>query len=534
MFDLLITSGRVVDGTGAPWMHADVAIRGGRIAAVGRLAGYQASTTIDAHGSIVCPGVVDMHSHSDWALVWNPSADSSIRQGVTTEVVGNCGLSVFPVNDRNRQLVENLLWKPSPEDEIEWRTIGEWFDMVERHVPAINVAALVGHGAIRGAVIGEASRFTTAQEQGEMVALLRQALEEGAAGMSSGLEYFPANQTSTEELIELNYVVAEYGRLYATHMRDRAMYFVEAVQECIDIASATGVALQCSHMGAKPGPGDRDAAQRRVMDMLEAARNRGVDILADVNHVYQWGNGGLLPFLPPWVTADGIDKAHEYLRDPQARQRIKADFDRYWLHPREGRWDDIRLRHARGSPHWENMTIREIMRATGRDGYDVIMDILDADPEMQAMANGLEYTLETVRLQAVSHLFAIASDTTALHHSGPLARYAAHPHHYGWVPHVLARWVREWRWLPLEEAIRKMTSLPAGRVGLYDRGLVRAGMAADLLVFDPDQIMDTSTFEDPVSFPEGIEFVIVNGQIAVRDGEPTGVRAGQVLRFSAA
>jgi N-acyl-D-aspartate/D-glutamate deacylase len=177
------------------------------------------------------------------------------------------------------------------------------------------------------------------------------------------------------------------------------------------------------------------------------------------------------------------------------------------------------------------MTIGEISRETGRDGYDVIMDILDADPEMQAMANGLEYTEETVRLQATSPLFAIASDTTTLRSSGPLSRYAAHPHHYGWVPHVLARWVREWQWLPLEEAIRKMTSFPAARIGLRDRGLIRPGMAADLFVFDEHEILDTSTFDEPISFPMGIHYVLVNGQLAVRGGEPTGIRAGHVLRF---
>jgi N-acyl-D-amino-acid deacylase len=361
--------------------------------------------------------------------------------------------------------------------------------------------------------------------------MLEQALEEGAAGLSSGLEYLPANQTSTEELLALNHIVARSGRMYATHMRDRSFWFVGAVQECIRIADQTGVAFQCSHMGAKPGPGDRDLVQQTVQNMLVDARNRGIDILADVNHVYQWGNGGLLPFLPPWVTSEGIEKAHEHLQDLATRERIKGDFDRYWLHPREGRWDDIRLRRAPSSPQWEGMTLGEISRQEGRDGYDVIMDILDADPEMQAMANGLEYTLETVRLQATSPLFAIASDTTTLPIRGPLADYAAHPHHFGWVPHVLARWVRERKWLRLEEAIRKMTSFPATRVGLKDRGLIRPGMYADLMVFDELKILDTSTFEQPVSLPEGIHCVVFNGQVAVEHGELTGVSACYLLRF---
>jgi N-acyl-D-amino-acid deacylase len=440
-------------------------------------------------------------------------------------------MSVFPVNERSRKIVDNLVWKSQPENEVTWRTAADWFDCVEEAQPAINVVSLVGHGTIRAAVIGDESRFTTPDELAAMERLLRQALDAGAAGLSSGLEYLPANRTSAEELVALNHIVASYGRLYATHMRDRAFWFVQSVQECIDIADETGVAFQCSHMGAKPGPGDRDMVQRTVMNMLVDARARGIDILADVNHVYQWGNGGLLPFLPAWVTSEGIDKAHDYLRDPAMRRRIKGDFDRYWLHPREGRWDDIRLRNARSSPQWEGMTIGEISRDTGRDGYDVIMDILQADPEMQALANGLEYTEETVRLQATSPLFAIASDTTTLKSTGPLAQYAAHPHHFGWVPHVLARWVREWRWLSLEEAVRKMTSLPAGRVGLGDRGLIRPGMAADVLIFDQLKVLDTSTFESPISFPKGIRYVIVNGQVAVRDGNPTGTRAGRVLRF---
>jgi N-acyl-D-amino-acid deacylase len=534
MFDLIIRNGRVIDGTGAPWMRSDIGIQGEHIAAVDNLGKAEAREVLDVAQSVVCPGIVDIHSHSDWAIASSPGADSTLRQGVTTEVMGNCGMSVFPVNERNRVLVENLLWKSGPDDTVRWTTMGEWFDCVEEAQPAINVVSLVGHGTIRSAVIGDESRFTTPDELEDMKQLLEQALDEGAAGLSSGLEYLPANQTTTQELIELNHVVARYGRMYATHMRDRAFWFVQSVQECIDIADRTGVAFQCSHMGAKPGPGDRDMVQRTVQNMLLDARNRGIDILADVNHVYQWGNGGLLPFLPPWATAEGIAKAHEYLNDPRMRKRIKEDFDRYWLHPREGRWDDIRLRWAPNSPQWEGMTIGEISRQVGRDGYDVIMDILDAEPEMQCMANGLEYTEETVRLQATSPLFAIASDTTALTPTGPLASYAAHPHHYGWVPHVLARWVREWKWLSLEEAIRRMTSLPAMRVGLRDRGLIRPGMYADLLIFDDLKIVDTSTFENPISFPEGIRTVVLNGQVAVRDGEPTGVRAGKVLRFGSA
>jgi len=530
MFDLIICNGRVIDGTGSPWMHTDIGTEGERITAMGCLDEADARDVIDAGGHIVCPGIVDLHSHSDWTLASYPQAESTLRQGVTTEVVGNCGLSVYPVNDLNHNRVENLLWKTSDAPAPTWQTIAGWFDAVQDARPATNVAALVGHGTLRAAVIGGASRNTTPDEVTNMKRLLEEALEQGAAGLSSGLEYFPANQTSTEELIELNHVVARYGRLYATHMRDRGFWFVPSVQECIHIAEATGVAFQCSHMGAKPGPGDRDRVQQIVQGMLWDARNRGIDILADVNHVYQWGNGGLLPFLPPWVTVEGIAKAHDYLKDPAMRARIKADFDRYWLHPREGRWDDIRLRRARSSPQWEGMTIGEIMRQEGRDGYDVIMDILDADPDMEALANGLEYTLETVRLQATCPLFAIASDTTTLPSTGPLTKYAAHPHHFGWVPHVLARWVRERQWLSLEEAIRRMTSFPAARAGIRDRGVLRPGMYADVMVFDDLKVEDTSTFEEPVSLPIGIHHVVVNGQVAVRDGELTGVRAGKVLR----
>ncbi len=532
MFDLIIRNGRVIDGTGAPWLRLDIGVQGERIVALGNLASAAAAEVIDASGLIVCPGIVDLHSHSDWTLASYPAAESTLRQGVTTEVVGQCGLSVYPVNERNRARVQRQLWSASPAGGPAWHSTGDWLATVEAGRPAINVAAMVGHGTIRSAVIGDASRHTTPDEVAAMVRLLEEALDQGAAGLSSGLEYLPANSTSTEELIELNRVVARYGRLYATHMRDRSFWFVQAVQECIHIADVTGVAFQCSHMGAKPGPGDRDLVQQTVQNMLLDARNRGIDILADVNHVYQWGNGGLLPFLPPWVTAEGIAHAHEILKDPAQRARIKADFDRYWLHPREGRWHDIRLRRARSSPQWEGMTIGEIMAETGRDGYDVIMDILDADPDMESMANGLEYTLETVRLQATNPLFAIASDTTTLPSSGPLAAYAAHPHHFGWVPHVLARWVRERRWLTLEEAIRKMTSFPAARAGVRDRGIIRPGLYADLMIFDDLKIEDTSTFEEPVSLPKGIHHVVVNGRVAVCDGEPTGERAGKVLRFS--
>lgn len=531
MFDLIIRNGRVIDGTGAPWVRGDIGIKGERIAAFGNLDEAQAAEVLDVGGNIVGPGIVDIHSHSDPAIISNPAADSHLRQGVTMEVMGNCGKSTAPVTEHNCIRIENRLLKAKPADTVNWTTMAEWFDRVEEAQPAINVACLVGRGTIRAAVIGYESRLTTPEEMEAMKVLLEQALGEGAAGLSSGLEYLPTNQTSAGQLIELNSVVARHGRMYATHMRDRSFWFVESVQECIDIADKTGVAFQCSHMGAKPGPGDRDMVQQTVQNMLLDARNRGVDILADVAHVYQWGNGSLLSLLPPWVTAEGIEKAHGYLKNPKLRAKIKGDFDRYWLHPREGRWDDIRLRRAPQSAQWEGMTIGEISRQAGRDGYDVIMDILDAQPDMEAIANGLEYTQETVRLQATCPLFAIASDSTVLAPAEPFASYAIHPFHFGWVPHVFARWVREWKWLRLEEAIRRMTSLPAARVGLRDRGLIRPGMYADLMVFDDLRILDTSTFENPISFPEGIHHVVVNGQVAVRHGEPTGIRAGRVLRF---
>jgi N-acyl-D-amino-acid deacylase len=531
MLDLLIRNGRVIDGTGAPWMRGDVGIKGERIVAFDHLGDAAAVEVIDAKGDVVCPGIVDIHCHSDRAIVANPGADSTLRQGVTTEVMGNCGMSMAPVNERNRAKVESQMLRAKPDDTVGWTTMAQWFDRVEEAQPAINVASLVGHGTMRAAIVGDQNRFTTPEEIEAMKALLEQALDEGAAGLSSGLEYLPASQTSTEELIELCHILARYGRMYATHMRDRGFWFVGAVQECIDIADKTGVIFQCSHMGAKPGPGDRDALQQTVQHMLLDARNRGIDILADVNHVYQWGNGHLVSLLPPWVTEEGFEKAHEYLRDGEVRERIKGDFDRYWLHPREGRWDDIRVRHASHSPQWEGMTIGEIMRQERRDGYDVIMDVVDAEPDMHVLVNGLEYTQETVRLQATSPLYAIASDTTTLAPTEPFASYAAHPHHYGWVPHVFARWVREWNWLSLEEAICKMTSFPAARVRLKDRGLIRPGMYADLMIFDDLKILDTSTFENPIGFPEGIHYVVVNGQVAVRHGEPTGVRAGKVLRF---
>jgi N-acyl-D-amino-acid deacylase len=531
MLDLVIINGRLIDGSGAPWVRADIGISGDRIAACGNLKYVEAGKVVDARGMIVCPGIVDIHTHSDWAIAANPSADSTLRQGITTEVMGNCGMSVAPISSRNRDIVRGMLWS-GPHFEPDWETFGDWLQRVEDAHPAINVACLVGHGTIRSAVIGDENRYTTPDELERMKALLREALEQGAAGLSSGLEYLPANQTTTEELVHLCQIVAEYGRLYATHMRDRGFRFLESVQECISIAEETGVAFQCSHMGAKPGPGDRAKIQLTAQSMLEDARNRGVDILADVNHVYQWGMGMLVCLLPPWVTAEGLGKAHEYLRDAEARRKIKADFDRYWLHPREGRWDDIVLKRASHSHRWEGMSIGEISQQVGKDGYDVIMDILDAEPDLKTLASALEYSMDVIQLQAESPLFAIGSDTTTLSAAEPFASYVTHPHHFGSVPHVLAFWVRERRWLTLAEAIRKMTSFPALRVGIRDRGLVRPGMFADILVFDEEKVRDTSTFDNPISYPEGIKHVIVNGQTAVRDGEPTEKRAGRVLRFS--
>lgn len=529
-FDIIIRNGRVVDGTANPWYRADVAIEDGKITKMGGLNSSQADTVLDARELVVSPGFIDMHTHSDIPLLLNPRAESSVRQGVTTEVLGNCGYSCAPVSDATReQLVGNLL-AYSPEVAVDWHTIGEYLDRLEEGGIAHNAATLLGHGTLRIAVMGLESRLPNNEELEEMKALAAESMEGGAFGMSTGLVYAPGNSSSTEELVELCRVVARYGGIYATHVRSEG---VEAVVEAIEIGERAGVPVHLSHHPT--GTFIMRGKTEKTLRLVDEARGRGVEVTCDL-HPYLWGLTALTATLPGWAFEGGPERMLERLRDPRVREELKKAMveGTSTVHQliRAGLWDRILLGSSEGSPSLVGRGFEEIARLKGTDPRDAVLDVLMAEGLglQSAFILAETYSETDVRNVMAHPTSMIGADGFALAPYGPLAKLGFHPRSYGTFPRVIQEYVREKGVLTLEDAVRRMTSAPAQRLGLRDRGLVRDGMWADIAIFDPERIGDRATYKEPSRYPAGIEYVLVNGVIVVMEGEHTGALPGRALR----
>jgi N-acyl-D-aspartate/D-glutamate deacylase len=529
-FDALIRNGRVVDGTGGPWFVADVALHRGLVAAVGRLDGARAALELDATGKTVAPGFVDIHEQSDWTLLADPRASSAIRQGVTTVVPGNCGFSAAPLVDLSAQrgglygYVEGLT--------VDWRTFGEYLDRLRAARPAVNVAPLVGHGALRSAVMGFAPRPPQEGEQGAMRALLEEALEAGAFGLSAGLEYAPGQNAAPDELVDLLGPVRAGGRLFAVHIRSRDYHYLPAVEEALQVARRAGVATQLSHLTARYGA-LRDA-DRAVWRLLDEARDGGLDVTCD-QHPFTTSNGAATTVLPPWAFEGGREALAGRLRDPQTRARLKE-----FRGPQNklivaGQWQLISLVAAPQRPDLLGRPLHQLAAERGGDPYDAIFDAmlaaLEAGDDPTAVRLRAEhYVDEEVLRDALTHpLYMFESDGQVLAPDGPLGA-VRNPYSYGWVARFLGTYARDRGWLTLEDAVRRLTSFPARKLGLGDRGLLRPGMRADLVVFDAATLRPQDTALDPSRFPSGVSDVFVNGVPAVREGVATGARPGHVLR----
>jgi len=549
-FDLTIRNGRVVDGAGNTWFRADIGIEGGKIAKIGNVSSPEGRRAIDARGMVVCPGFIDIHQHSDTTLLINPKCESMVRQGVTTQVVGNCGLSCAPVSDATRDLLEGFLFGFMPKTKIDWHTFGEYLNRLEQRGVATNVAALVGHGAVRIAVLGSANRLPTANELGEMKRLVASAMEDGAFGMSTGLGYAPGMFSDTNEIIELTEVVARHGGLYATHVRNEAtgLAWEKSVREAIETAEKTGVRLQVSHIESHY-PNWRK--QEGILKMLEDARATGVDVTTDVPP-YLCGYTTVAQLLPDWALAGGRPRILGRLGHPETRDRIRK-----WLPTASGAQPQPAVRmvadglankiwvgDSKKNPDLVGASLAEIGELRARHPFDAALDlILEEEGLFPIMC---ELHLEDDIRKVVEHpLSMIGSDGYACAPYGTLAEAKPHPRNYGVFPHTFTKYVRGdtrkeepkevgERLITLEEAVRKMTSFPAQKLGLRDRGLIREGMAADIVIFDPERIEDLATYANPHQYPKGIPYVLVNGLLVVEDGEHIGTVAGKVLRSSAA
>ena len=528
MYDLLLRGGHVVDGTGRAAFRADVGVSGDRITMVDLPAGpVEACRIEDIAGEVVAPGIIDIHTHSDFTMLEARDGHSVVRQGITTEVVGNCGQSYAPITALNEEVIaqRSLSWQPGVA--VDWRTVGEYLDRV-REGNATNSYFLVGHSAIRSGAIGFDDRPAKPDEIAEMSRLVESALEEGARGLSFGLEYPPVRTATTEELLALSTVVGSKGGFLSCHMRNRDENFERATREILEVARCSGVRLQLSHLTAKPG--HPDGAWERVMEAIEAARDDGVDVAADV-YPYGTGPGFATAFLPAWAIEGGPDATLRRLRDPATRAQLMTDNDRYWRFAAAGAWDRITLVYSAAHPNWVGERIDVLGERQGVPPYEVILRLFeDEGAGMGGITlNGLIFPEDHVRECMTHPLFSIGSDGWRGTRDGGEGEVARHPNCWGWVPLVLGDYVRDLGVLSLEEAMWKMTGYPAERLGLDDRGTVEVGRHADLMVFNPETVGTSSSYEHPAVRPTGISRVYVNGRAAVSDGELTGRLAGRVL-----
>ncbi|MGZ4132795.1 MAG: N-acyl-D-amino-acid deacylase family protein [Actinomycetota bacterium] len=542
-FDLLLRGARVVDGTGNPWRHDDVAVAGDRIVAVGRLDPSDAGVVVDAKDRYVAPGFVDIHTHSDIGILQDPSAENIVRQGVTTHVTGNCGGSPAPVDEATRALAEEQFPDYGHPVAYAWSTFGEYLDVVEAKGVGVNVAPLIGHGTVRLAVLGYEQRPPEPAELDRMRAYVDEAMRAGAFGMSTGLVYPPGCFGETDEIVALAEVVAGYGGLYASHIRGERETVVEAVTECIAIGERAGCRTQISHNAPKFGGAH---LLPQVTALWEDARARGLDVAVD-NDAHTDLAWGLRDGLPQWTHELASADLLALLGTAEGRRAIVdevvADV-RPAYGPvgllKHGAWDRVWFLPNPWSPAITGMTVAEAAAARGVDGWTAYLDEIVAS---EGGAQGLFDYIELEVLHAVARhpMVMLCSDGWVLPRGANVADPPPYmPCSYGEFPGMLERFVVQDGVLSLEDAVRKMTSMPASRLGLADRGLIAPGMAADLVLFDLERVRDRAsnlfphrpiTEHYPHGFPEGIDGVWVNGTAVVADGEPTLAVAGRVLRL---
>ena len=531
-FDVIVEGGRIVDGTGAPWFIGDVGITDGRITAVGQLDGAHAGQRIDARGLVVAPGFIDMLGQSEFSILVDGRAASKIMQGITTEVTGE-GASIAPVNDRMMKAASASYRQFGIEQDF--HTLAEYFHRVEtRSRPAINIATFVGSGGVRDYVIGREDRPATPDELEAMKKLVAEAMEDGALGLSSSLQYVPDRFASTEELIELAKVAAEHGGIYITHQRSESNLIFESLDEVFTIAERAGIPAEVWHL--KTAYKVNWGKMPEVLARFEEARARGLDVSAN-QYPYDRASNGLDACLPVWVREGGADEMIARLRDPALRERIKTEMADASITEWENQWygsggaEGVMLSSVLDPAlrKWEGMTLAEIGREMGKDPRDALMDLVIADHAESSCIISI-MTEDDVRAALRHPLVSIDTDSSARAEDGSLSTSKSHPRAWGTFARILGKYVRDEKLFTLEEAVRKMTSRAATRVGLQDRGILRPGMAADITVFDPNTIRDVVTFEDPNHYSVGVRYVLVNGRAVVDDGEITDERPGQILR----
>jgi N-acyl-D-amino-acid deacylase len=528
MWDLLIQQARVVDGSGAPPFVADVAIRGDTIAQVGGTMAPQARVMIDGAGLTLGPGFIDLHTHSDYTLLVNPLAESKVHQGVTTEVIGNCGTSPAPLGDEAHPIIHARMQQQYQLD-VSWRTLAGYLERVAESGIAVNVVPIVGHGTIRSAVMSYAQRPPTTSELTHMQRLVSEAMADGAFGLSTGLVYAPGCYATTDEIVALARVVGQAGGMYFSHIRGESDTVLEAAQEAIAVGERAGVAVQVSHL--KTAGRENWEKTPALLGLLDQANARGLDVTGDM-YPYTAGATSLGALLPPWVHEGGLAKLLPRLRDEQVRTRIRRDIeqglDGWWNPVRAAGWSGVQISRAQQHRSYQGMRLSDIADLRQQDPLEAALDILLAE---EGNTGVVLFMMGEDQVQTILQhgRVMIGSDAGATAPYGVLGQGHPHPRAYGTFPRILGTYVRERGVITLEEAIFRMTGLTAWRLGLSDRGLVRPGYKADLVMFDAQQIADQATYDMPHVYPRGIRWVLVNGQVILRDGERLPVLPGRVL-----
>jgi N-acyl-D-amino-acid deacylase len=528
MYTFLIRGAEVFDGAGGPSVQADVAISDDRIAAVGRDLPGSAERTVDAGGLALAPGFIDIHSHTDLSVFARPLAESKVRQGVTTEVVGNCGIGAFPIGRERTGLLTDYLRMHGtrlPSEGVSWTDFSSYADRVGRLGLGLNLAPLVAHGTLRIAAMGAEDRAPAAADLAHMHALLEAALRQGAWGMSTGLIYPPGSFAATEEIVALAKVLARSGAVYTSHIRGEGDTLLTALAEAVQVGKESGVRVQVSHLKAL---GRRNWGRgREALALLDAARRDGVDVAAD-QYPYEATSTALSALVPSWAHAGGVGALLKRLAGPEERGRLSAEIARA-LGDRGGA-EAVKVAHV-GSPCNASLSGKSLAEVAAQWNAPPEAAVIRLLLEERAEVGAVYFSLSAEDVAAImaSDQVAVGSDGLGLSAAEDRDQ-ATHPRSYGTFPRVLGRYVREQRLLSLPLAVYKMTGLPARRLGFRDRGGIRPGCAADLTLFDPATIRDRAEFQDPHAYCAGVEHVFVNGRLVVRDGQPTGEASGRVLR----
>jgi len=540
MFDLLIKNALIIDGSGSKGYKGEIGISGDKISAVAPDLKASAKRVIDAGGNVVCPGFIDAHGHSDFTLFVNNKGESKIRQGITTEVTGNCGFTAGPITKKHKDdliyyLANTIVFSDEERENWEWKTQSEFLKHTAKDGLSFNVAPLVGQGMIRVGTVGFDDRIPEKEEMEEMKNMLRAELSEGFFGMSMAFSYEPGNYMKEEESVELCKVLKEYGGIYTVHLYDQGKKLVESVKQVIDIGKKSGCRVEISHLKAKYKVNWGKTAE--AIRLIEKAKEEGLDIAFDV-YPYEAYGSGLIDLMPPWVKKDGPRVMCEKLKEKDVREKVIHDMENGisgWetIMESEG-WENlvqIASLRTEENKKYEGKTIAEISKQRNCSGYEAVTDLIieeDASVKCIWFAMSEEEVINIMKHPDV--LF--GTDGRACATYGKLSKGAVHPRYYGTYPRILGHYVRERKALALEEAIRKSTSAPARHFKISERGEIKENYYADLVIFSPEKIKETSTFPSPHNYPEGIDFVIVNGEIVIEKGEHSGKLPGKILKIS--